>query len=153
MLFMNNKINRLQNSLDNYAKSFEQLTPENLKHLLPPLLSENIIFQDPFNRVIGISKVTQIFEQMFESLEVPKFTIVHTAINNEIGYIHWTFRFKLKNEQEPRFIDGLSQIKFNETGLVDQHIDYWDSAEYFYKKIPLIGWIIQKIANKLKVVN
>ena len=36
-------------------------------------------------------------------------------------------------------LDGISEIKFNQNGKIFSHIDYWDSYNQFYIKLPYIG--------------
>ena len=46
----------------------------------------------------------------------------------------------------------MSEVIFNEQGMVIEHIDYWDSGEQFYEKIPIIGGLLRIIKNRLKVL-
>ena len=139
----------LQTALKKYASAFETLTPESLTSELAPLFDEQVFFKDPFNQVTGKPAVLKIFEHMFLTLESPQFKVKHIALSQEIGYLHWDFQFSLPNQTERQTIEGLSQVHLNSQGLIEQHIDYWDSSVYVYGKIPLLGWIIRQIAKRL----
>jgi len=135
--------------LERYVEVFETLTLERLQHDLMPLLSEDIHFKDPFNNVQGKQATYHIFEHMFNTLNAPKFTVKHTALENQTGYLHWNFTFFLKGQTLPKKIEGLSQVSFDITGLVNSHIDYWDPAEQIYSQIPVLNWCIRQVAKRL----
>ncbi|MDA3807986.1 MAG: nuclear transport factor 2 family protein [Thiomicrorhabdus sp.] len=136
-------------TLKKYASVFETLSSESLHSKLAPLFDENVFFKDPFNQVIGKPEVLKIFEHMFGTLDSPQFKVKHMALAQETGYLHWTFNFSLPNQTKEQTIEGLSQVRFTPLGLIEQHIDYWDSTEHVYSKIPLLGWIIRQIAKRL----
>ena len=48
-----------------------------------------------------------------------------------------------------RSFDGMSEIMFNDQGLIMSHIDYWDAAEHVYEHVPLLSSIIRFVKRKL----
>lgn len=141
-------------SLKNYADAFEKLTKDSLTSELAPLFDEEVFFKDPFNQITGKQAVVNVFEHMFATLHAPKFRVSHMAISEEIGYLHWEFKFYLSEDdlaknQNLKTIDGVSQIHFNAQGFIQKHIDYWDSTEYVYRQIPVLGWMIKQIQKRL----
>lgn len=136
-------------TLSKYILCFESLKQDTFEYNLTPLLAEDIIFKDPFNEVQGIDATLNIFAHMFATLLEPKFVVTHSAISGHVAYIHWKFSFKTEPNQDAKIIDGLSQIHFNLQHQIHKHIDYWDSGEQLYLKVPVLGWFIQLIKNKL----
>lgn len=138
-----------QYTLSKYIVCFETLRQETFECSLSPLLAKNVVFKDPFNRVEGIEATLNIFAHMFETLHEPKFVVTHSAIAGHIGYIHWTFTFKTQPHQACKRIVGLSQVHFNQQHLIKKHIDYWDSGEQVYQQVPVLGWFLKLIKNRL----
>ncbi|HHS99594.1 MAG TPA: nuclear transport factor 2 family protein [Thiomicrospira sp.] len=143
-----------EDKLKIYANVFENLTEHSLLLELLPLFDEQVFFKDPFNQISGKNAVSKLFKHMFLTLHAPKFSVKHFAISEDIGYLHWNFDFYLSksdflNQHNLKTIDGMSQVKFNEQGLVEKHIDYWDSGEYVYRQIPILGWFIKQIEKRL----
>lgn len=135
---------------ENYAAFFAQLTRDSLGRL-EMIFSPEARFKDPFNDVVGRDSIKLIFVHMFESCEKPRFDINHWAVDGHIAYYWWEFHAKVifLKLKRPVFIQGTSRIEFDDNGLVCSHIDYWDSAEYVYSKLPLIGGIIRTIRNRV----
>jgi ketosteroid isomerase-like protein len=134
-----------QQALDDYIVFFEQMTTEDLNRL-PTFFAQQARFRDPFNDVYGIEAIRQVFHHMFETLTAPKFVIEEAIIDSDIAYIKWQFTGKLK--ANPLKLVGVSRVVFDESGLVSEHIDYWDASEQFYMKLPLIGSILRFIQRQ-----
>jgi hypothetical protein len=135
---------------ENYAAFFAHLTRDSLDSL-EIIFSPEARFKNPFNDVIGREKIRMIFAHMFETCEEPRFTINHWAIDGQIAYYWWEYHAKVIFlwRERPVFIQGTSRVTFDTNGLVHSHVDYWDSAEYVYCKLPLIGSILRAIANRI----
>lgn len=137
--------------LDRYKLLFENLTINSIDTDFLDVFDSNVYFKDPFNEVRGLSQIQRIFHHMFASLHEPVFIISHTAGAEETGYLTWYLSFKLKpgEQQKTYCIKGVSEIRINHQQQVIAHIDYWDTGEFIYNKIPLLGGIIRLINQRL----
>ncbi len=138
-------------ALKRYTEFFEQLSPDHL-HRLSGVMADDIHFVDPFNDVRGLEKVAKIFRHMFDQLDNPKFTVTHAAMSDGPqpgGLIRWELHSTRKGR--PWNITGMSEVGFAADGRVNRHIDHWDSAQQFYARLPVIGWLLRTIRSKLAV--
>jgi len=129
---------------------FEQLKPADLSRM-EAQYTEQAFFKDPFNEVKGVAGVKAIFAHMFESLDSPRFTVLDALVQQNQCFLSWDFHFKLKGQSLPRRIHGSSHLRFAPDGRVAYHRDYWDAAEEFYEKLPLLGSLLRLIKRRLKV--
>ncbi len=135
----------IYDSSQKYAALFACLSPNNLT-VLEASLSEKVVFIDPFNRVEGKQDFVAIFEHMFEVMRAPKFIIEDVAISPNAGYIKWQMTGELKSR--PSFqinLVGMSELVFDENGLLVLHHDHWDSARQLLSNIPGAGFFIRKL--------
>lgn len=142
---------RLHRTLLDYIEYFEKLNARSIR-LIEKLVEPGIRFKDPFNDVMGVDAVERIFEHMFENLEFPKFKVRDYSWSEReerMAYIRWSFSCKRKGH--PYAIEGVSEIMFSKDAKILSHTDYWDSGEYFYEHIPLLGGMIRFVKSKLKV--
>ncbi len=136
---MNKKI------IEKYIILFSNLTPKNVKDF-DNLVSKDIRFVDPFNNVKGVENFKKIFYHMFEKIQDPKFTVTTYTIKNRNVFLKWKLTFyAFKSEQ---YIEGISELTFNKVGKITCHIDYWDSLNGLFIKIPFIGFLY-KISLKM----
>lgn len=136
--------------LDAYKELFENIEPAQLQRAFSQVYDKNIYFKDPFNEVRGIADVTHIFKHMFATLHEPTFRIHAMAGEDKTGFLEWRFYFKRTPSAPTLQINGMSKILINDQGKVIVHIDYWDSGEYVFRKVPIIGALNNWIASKLK---
>lgn len=139
----------LETRLTDYAQAFSEMTAENFTARLSPLFSQNARFKDPFNDVNGLPAILAIFEHMYQTLQNPRFVIKHTALKDSVGYIHWAFHFDLNGQST--VLEGLSQVAFDAQGMVMEHLDFWDAGAEIYAKVPVLGWLVRWVANRLRV--
>lgn len=129
-----------------YIDFFTHLNVENLNEF-ENYFAGDAHFKDPFNDVIGIERIRKVFEHMFATTESPRFTIIHHAENEDILMLNWLFEFKKK--QRMWQIEGSSRVRFNQKGLVSEHIDYWDPAEQIYSKVGILKPLINFLTKRL----
>ena len=129
--------------INNYKNAFENLEIKNIQGLLN-LVDDNVIFEDPFNKIIGKDHLEKIFLEMFKKLQKPRFKVLNIFYKKDIAIIKWTFSCKIFN-QEINF-DGLSEVTVKKD-KIKKHLDFWDSGKNFYTQVPFFGRIFKKIHN------
>ena len=136
-----------KNNIENYVKLFESLNLENLNKF-DKLLDENIYFEDPFNKVYGIENFKRIFFNTLNKLDNVEFKVLNIISKNNIYILKWEmiyFAFNKKNS-----IVGLSEVTIGANKKIVSHIDYWDSYNNFYTKIPIFGLIFKFFLSLVK---
>ena len=129
-----------------YIDAFEGLTPATLQHL-QDCFAEQAHFSDPFNDVRGKAAIQRIFEHMFVSCEQPRFEVDEAVGGDQLMYLRWHFSFGAESAR--RAIEGVSRVRFDADGLVEDHRDYWDPASQLYETIPLVRRLFRALRNRL----
>lgn len=128
---------------------YTHLTQESL-HAISAIYHPDVCFKDPFNDVRGCDGVTRIFAHMFDTVDNPSFTVTQYMQQFDQAFLIWSFTFQRKGKSHQHLtIKGVSHVRFNETGLVVLHRDYWDPAEELYEKIPLLGGFMRWLKRQL----
>lgn len=129
---------------------FENLRPSDVDQL-GRWYSDACYFKDPFNEVHDLKSTRRIFEHMFETLLEPRFVIHDAFAEGDQCFMSWDFHFRLPSRPgEAHRIHGSSHLRFAADGRVEYHRDYWDAAEQFYEKLPVLGAVLRWIKGKLK---
>jgi len=137
-----------EDSSNLYIRLFEELSMEQLEGI-EGFISNNIQFKDPFNELSGLDEFRRLLVKTLNDVKAPKFTVTHRAWSNDILFLRWSFQGEIKGLNHWN-VEGMSEILFDEQGLICQHIDHWDASEQFYAKLPLIGTIIRLIRRQLQ---
>lgn len=131
-----------------YARYFESLTPDLLADL-KDYCTEDIRFEDPFNRVRGVDSMAAIFRHMYEDTDDPTFQVHDWAVSEDVAYLFW--RFSCRKLGQTIEFDGVSRLRVADDGRIREHVDYWDTAAAVWSKVPVIGWIIRMLARRLEL--
>ena len=136
-----------KNKIENYVKLFESLNLKNL-HKFDKLLDENIYFEDPFNKVYGIENFKRIFSNTLKNLDDVEFKVLNIISKNNIYIIKWEMIYFAFNKTNSIF--GLSEVIVDTNEKIISHIDYWDSYNNFYIKIPIFGLIFKFVLSLVR---
>ena len=136
--------------INNYLNLFSNLNKENIKKF-DDLVVKDIIFIDPFNNIKGLDDFKNIFYHMFDTVEEPKFDIVDYAQNKDHIFLKWKMTFYAFKASQT--IEGMSDITLNKEGKVISHLDYWDSLNGIFIKLPFLGFLYKISLRMFKIKN
>ena len=139
-----------KNYINNYLNLFSNLNKENIKKF-DDLVVKDIIFIDPFNNIKGLDNFKNIFYHMFDTVEEPKFDIVDYAQNKDHIFLKWKMTFYAFKASQT--IEGMSDITLNKEGKVISHVDYWDSLNGIFIKLPFLGFLYKISLRMFKIKN
>lgn len=137
--------------LDALTTYFETLTPATLARL-GDYYATDARFIDPFNNVSGRNAIGRVFADMFEKLQAPRFEVLgryRSTDPPDEAMLHWRLHFRSRLLGGAAVIEGSTRLRFDTTGKVNQHRDYWDAASELYARLPLIGWLPRWLAGRL----
>jgi steroid Delta-isomerase len=137
---------RLQRLVAFYETIAEQSLPE-----IRSLYASNAYFKDPFNEVNDIASIEKIFAHMFVASHDPRFIVLSSIENGDEAFLVWEFRFRIKRYKPDveQIIRGASHLRLDANDRVTFHRDYWDAAEEFYEKLPLIGSLVRFVKRRV----
>jgi len=131
--------------IKNYINLFSHLNLDNIEQF-DNFIDKNIIFSDPFNDIKGSKHFKKIFYHMFKNVKDQSFIILNYSKSENKVFLKWKMTFyAFKSKQ---FIEGVSEITLNSDGKISSHIDYWDSMNGLFIKLPFIG-ILYRLSLKI----
>ena len=131
----------MKEALQKYISNFERLQDDKIDDLLSTV-SENFIFEDPFQKIKGKNEFKALLKNMFIRLKKPKFKITMVYEHKLVNVVKWNFSCEFLKKTIS--FSGISEI-YIRGKLVTKHVDYWDSGKNFYSHLPIIGSIFRRI--------
>jgi len=104
-------------------------------------------FCDPFNEVKGLGAISAIYGHMFENLTDPRFVMTEIIEQDQRIFMSWRFLFQWRGQSFD--IPGGTRFWLNGSGLVVDHQDYWDVAQGLYEKLPVLGWLLKRLRQRM----
>lgn len=127
---------------------YESLVPADLP-ALRGVYADNASFKDPFNQVQGVPAIARIFGHMFRTLDTPRFQVLDAVAEGDALFLTWDFHFRTRGAgAQAMRIHGASHLRFDATGRVAMHRDYWDAAEELYEKLPVVGALMRWLKKR-----
>lgn len=141
------------NVLDRFDSFYKELTASSTSKL-SSIYSDDVVLQDPVGTHRGLSEVTAYFNHLLSSAQTCSFTIHRLESPSEsqseyIAYAVWTMELLLNERSSPLLLEGMSQLKVV-NDRITYHRDYYDLGEMVYEHIPVLGWLIKKIKQRLQ---
>ena len=109
-------------------------------------------FRDPFNEVRGVAAIRAILDKMLDDCADCRFDFIDAVVDARGAMLTWDFTFRARRFQPDvvRRIHGASHLRFDASGRVAYHRDYWDAAGELYETLPAVGalmrWLKRRIA-------
>ena len=140
-----------ENIINAYSAAFMRLTPDNADDLYR-LVADDVLFTDPFNRIIGKAGFIGVFDHMFETCVDPKFIVSDVAHSSGISYLRWRMTGSLKTWPHTVLdFEGMTEVHVNAQGQISKHIDHWDSASQLLQHLPFIGALMRPILSLFRL--
>ena len=110
---------------------------------LPKIYSPTIEFEDPINTVQGLDNLCLVFEDLLKVFSEIEIQVKGTSSTDHTAFVRWlmTYRFRKKKYS----IDGVTHLKFDSSGLICKHKDYWDASFPLYGTFPMLGSLMRGI--------
>jgi steroid delta-isomerase len=140
----------LARHVDKLIAFYETISPASVARIAD-VYAPDAYFKDPFNEFNGIHKLEGVFLHMFRQLDNPRFVVRGWSGTDDEGFVIWDMHFRSRfiRGDGDQTIHGVSHIRFDESGKVSYHRDYWDTGEELYAKLPVIGWLIRRLRRAI----
>jgi hypothetical protein len=139
------------NQMQTIEKYFNELRADKVD-ILDNFYASDAHFEDPLGAHRGLEAVKKYYAKLYQSVESITFDFKdHISDgNNHVAFWTMTLQTPNLNSGQPMTLEGNSVIKFNSDGLVLYHRDYFDMGEFIYEQLPVLGWLVRKVKERLK---
>jgi hypothetical protein len=135
--------------LESFVQHFAQmntLTPAATESLY----AAELYFSDTLLTTEDRATLVRHVESMRNNDTQVQVAILETLISGADVYLVWTMDATFKPVRKPKTSRtiGVTHLRFNNTGQVVLHQDFWDSAAGVYQHLPVVGAIIRNINGR-----
>ncbi len=72
-----------------------------------------------------------------------------TVISGVDLYLRWRMRVTFPDGGTEARTIGMTQLRFDDSGRIRFHQDFWDSSEGVYRRLPILGWAIGAVDARI----
>lgn len=122
---------------------------EGLAQRITEVYSDNLYFNDTIHTHTNAADLAQYMEAMAKRVHAIDIHFDDVIVNEKDAYIRWSMSFKSKANSAPVNSVGMTHLRFNSQGKIILHQDYWDGVEGFYRTVPVLGFMLERIRKAL----
>ncbi|MBN2299157.1 MAG: nuclear transport factor 2 family protein [Deltaproteobacteria bacterium] len=132
-----------------FREFYSVFSAERIRASVREVYAENAYFRDGFREVRGLDNIEEYFLGTTEAVHECIFDIQDVAYNDGNYYFRWIMKLTLNRDKEnPLETAGMSHVRFDASGKVIFHQDYWETAA-LYERLPVIGSIIRWVKKRI----
>lgn len=138
-----------QELVDALKSFYDEFKADNLDQL-EEMYHEDVSFTDPIHQVVGLKDLQAYFKHTMENVEYCHFAFDQELVGDDKAFLMWQMRFshpKLGNGMEI-VLPGVTYLSF-EDGKIREQQDHYDLGAMLYEHVPLVGYVIDKIKQRL----
>lgn len=140
---------RLNETVDRLIDFYQHLDASKLESL-GDIYHDNIVFQDPAQRIAGLPALKAYFAGLMENVADCRFVILRSEVATTIGVIEWQMHFSHPrlHSGKPISMEGVSLLTGDDK--IRHHRDHFDLGAMIYEHVPVVGGVIRHLKRRLQ---
>lgn len=121
--------------------------------LLDTVYAADVRFSDPVQTVEGLSSLKSYLANSVANLSYCRFVFEQEVVSAEQGFLRWQMHFSHPriNKGKENQVPGVSHLTFSaQSGLITEHVDFYDMGALVYEHVPVMGWLTRKVKQRIK---
>lgn len=138
-------------AIERFKTFFENMTPDQVRETIESVYASDAWLYDTLVLHHGMEEIKPYFIKTAERAAGVRVEVLDVLRSGPDFYLKWSMDIDwsaFKKGKTTRSF-GMSHLRFNESGKVIMHYDFWDSTNGFFEHIPLVGSIIRWIKRKV----
>lgn len=134
-----------------FGKIFTDLKTGATVENIETVYAEELYFNDTFRIISNREELVEYLTETAAQVNSTTVEIMEVIKGQNDYFVKWSMKmnFDVKGKEVDSLSLGMSQLRFNDQGLIIFHQDYWDSSEAFFEHLPLVGRIVKSIKARL----
>ncbi|WP_194755544.1 nuclear transport factor 2 family protein [Aliidiomarina indica] len=137
--------------LEKFKAFYDDLSLDSLKNL-SDIYHDDVSFVDPVTQVNGLDDLKSYLNHGLANVSSCHFAIYEEMVNQKQAFVVWQMRLhheKLAGGLEI-VVPGTSHLVFSEDSHSIRHqVDYYDLGAMVYEHVPVLGWILGKVRQRM----
>ena len=142
---------QLRDRFKNLELLFSDLKHPDLEQRIRATYANELYFNDTFRTLDNQDELVEYLKETADRVNSTTTEFKEFAYGNNSYYVRWTMHIEFDVSGKSIVTDsiGVSQIRFDENGLISFHQDFWDNTEGFFQHLPVVGFLLGKVKNRL----
>ena len=138
--------------LEHLIKLFTDLKSNQVRQRVIDTYSSSLYFNDTLHTFTDRDELTDYLIDGAQRVDEISISFHDVAISGQNYYVRWVMQMKFK--VMGKAIDsksiGISQVRFDDSGKINFHQDFWDNTAGFFRHLPVLGGLITRVKVSMK---
>lgn len=136
-------------AFEHFTHFYAEYSADRIASNVRNLYAEDAFFSDPYHLVEGIGEIEAYFIAMAAPAQSCTFKIGKIQRASNEFYCRWTMHLiSTAAPNQPIVAQGLTHMRFNASGKIIFHQDYWDTS-VLLDRLPVVGFWTQLVKNRI----
>ncbi len=128
-----------------------EMTADRIRADIRDVYAPGVFLNDTLKTVEGVDALEEYFIETVQRTDFVRVRFDDTARSGRDYYLRWFMEYRSERINGGAVVAsvGMTHIRFDEAGKVVLHQDYWDSADGFFERLPVLGWMIRSVKSRL----
>ena len=138
-----------RDAIGRFDAFFADVTVESIHSRIDGFYAPEVYFNDTLKTLRGREAVKEYFLRMPQHTEFVRGKTLDHSRSGANYYVRWILDVRYKGAKETVRTMGVTLLRFDESGRVVLHQDFWDSSAGFYEHLPVLGGVVRWIKSKI----
>jgi len=113
--------------------------------------AEELYFNDTLHTFSSRDVMLEYMQETADRVDYTNVEIKDIVQSGDDYYVRWAMDvgFDVLGKQIKTHSIGMTHVRFDESGKINFHQDFWDNTEGFFRHLPVIGFLINKSKDRL----
>lgn len=128
---------------------FADITEQSIRSQIDAFYAPDVRFNDTLKSLRGREAVKEYFLKIPQHAEFVRSRVLDHSRSGSNYYVRWILDVRYKGSKETVRTMGMTLLKYDDSGRVVLHQDFWDPAAGFYEHLPALGGAVRWIKSKI----
>jgi hypothetical protein len=141
----------IESGMERFAAAYVDLTHDRTGARVRALYADPLYFNDSLKTFRQRDALVDYMQATSDSLRESEVRIDQVLRDGADVFVRWTMEFRagsMGRAIESRSV-GMTHLRFDESGRVVLHQDFWDSAAGLYRNLPVVGYVLKLVDARM----
>jgi len=138
-----------QEAIGRFGAFFADVSVASIRSQIERFYAPDVYFNDTLKALRGRPAVEAYLLRMPQHTDFVRTKILDHSHSGANYYVRWIMDVRYKGAKGTVRTMGMTLLRFDKTGRVVLHQDFWDSSTGFYEYLPVLGGVMRWIQSKI----
>lgn len=141
----------IESGMARFADVYDNLTHPEIGERIEQLYADPMYFNDSLKTFVVRLQLVEYMKATALKLDDSSVEVQQVLRDENDVFVRWTMKFTSSAMGKQILSDsiGMTHLRFDADGRIVLHQDFWDSAAGLYRNLPVVGYALKKVDERM----